>query len=67
MPMSHLNTTTSRVLRTINALIWIGVWTATVVFTESYDQWLFVIIQGFVPMMLMALLHYALRPGGTDA
>jgi len=62
-----LSKTASRNLRIVNTLFWLGIWAGVVTFTGSYERWLFVAIQGFVPAMLWVMLHLALRPGGPES
>ena len=64
--MTTLSNTGSRKSRIVNGIIWIATWVGVVYWTGSFGKWFFMFLQAFVPGMLWAYLHYALRPGGPE-
>ena len=57
---------TPRTLRSINAVFWIAVYVAIVVWTETWGHWFQMFFQAWVPIMLGGYLHLVLRRGGTS-
>jgi hypothetical protein len=55
-----------RTLRTINILFWIAVYTAIVIWTETWGHWVPMIAQTFIPAMLGGYLHLVLGRTGTS-
>lgn len=55
-----------KLYRTVNAVFWIAVFIAAVVWSESWNDWFAMLIEAAPPAMLGGYIHLVLRPGGTS-
>ena len=51
--------------RWLNALFWIGIYAALVIWSESWHSGGAMFLEAWVPLMLGGYLHIVLRPGGS--
>jgi len=54
--------TTKSKLRIVNLLFWLAVWGCVIYVTGTFGEWVIMVFQGVIPIMMGMMIHIALRP-----
>jgi hypothetical protein len=54
-----------KIYRLLNALFWLGIYIALVIWSDSWRSWFAMFLEAWVPLMLGGYIHIVLRRGGS--